>query len=117
MVRAETGQPKDRPFSRPFLAEQLHIPENETTRRVPLVYGILSELKTATSSAGGRAGGMGDAGMASESVGHTTATDLEDVGFRFSETSGTVGGGGSSGASGIALDVGDAAVPLHISNT
>lgn len=52
----ETGQPVDRPFSRPFLAEQLNVTENETTRKIPLLYSILADMRTGAAAAGAVAG-------------------------------------------------------------
>lgn len=59
LCRAETGQPVERAFSRPFLAEQLHVAEDETTRRVPLLYSILGEMRNAAPPAAAHHGGAG----------------------------------------------------------
>ena len=42
---AESGQPVDSPFDRNFIAKELNIKEDNTSKKVPLLYSILFGLK------------------------------------------------------------------------
>jgi lisH domain-containing protein FOPNL len=41
----ETGQPAQPPFEREFLAQQLNVPDNEQTVKIPLLYNIVALLQ------------------------------------------------------------------------
>ena len=45
---AESGQPVDSPFERNFIAKELNIKEDNTSKKVPLLYSILFGLKNET---------------------------------------------------------------------
>ena len=41
----ETGQPETPPFDREFLAREMRIRENETSKKLPLLYTVLSNAQ------------------------------------------------------------------------
>lgn len=46
----ETGQPLQPPFERAFLAQQLNVPDNEHSVKIPLLYNIVALLQQSAAS-------------------------------------------------------------------
>ncbi|KAM3624450.1 uncharacterized protein V6R79_023624 [Siganus canaliculatus] len=66
VLTAESGQPED-PLDRQFLANELKVTEDRSSKSVPLLYGLVSHFVNSSGDNGGKVflrGGSGPAGAA-----------------------------------------------------